>query len=300
MTSTTGAIRHPDVSEISDLTEGLLSPARAAEIRKHVDACPLCADVRASLDEIRGLLGTLPGPQRMPADIAGRIDAALAAEALLDATLPGTDDTVSRETSPPVTPEPATAGRPAGHPRAATGPGRGPRSKRRRRAAVLGGVFGTAAIGMSIFLMQSLPSTQGDSAEKTAENGVGVASDAPDTFSATGLEGRVQALLATESPGGQSPEEKKSFGTQNTPHSPLRDGEESPNVPPCVQAGTGRAEQPLAAEQGTFQGADAYLLVLPHTSDRTSVQAYVIDASCTKSAPTGKGDVLLTRSYPRN
>ncbi|MCP3818118.1 anti-sigma factor [Streptomyces sp. A3M-1-3] len=299
MTSTTGAIRHPDVSEISDLTEGLLSPARTAEVRRHLDTCPLCADVRASLDEIRGLLGTLPGPQRMPADIAGRIDAALAAEALLDATSPGTGDAVSRETSPPVAAEPTTADRPAGHPRAATGPGRGTRTKHRRRAAVLGGVFGTAAIGMSIFLMQSLPTSQG-TADKTAESGVGVTSDAPGTFSASGLEDRVQALLAAESPAGQNPKERKSLGTQTLPHSPLRDAEAATNVPPCVQAGTGRAEPLLAAEQGTYEGADAYLLVLPHPSDSSSVQAYLIDASCQETAPSGTGDVLLKRSYPRH
>ncbi|MFD3869062.1 hypothetical protein [Streptomyces sp. NPDC058623] len=86
MSPTTGTIRHPEVSEISDLTEGLLSPSRGAEVRHHLGECSLCADVLASLQEIRGLLGTLPGPPRMPAAIAGRIDAALAAEALLDST----------------------------------------------------------------------------------------------------------------------------------------------------------------------------------------------------------------------
>ena len=84
MTTTTDSAGHPDVAEISDLTEGLLSPARTSEVRRHLDGCELCADVHASLEEIRGLLGTLPGPPRMPADVAGRIDAALAAEALLD------------------------------------------------------------------------------------------------------------------------------------------------------------------------------------------------------------------------
>ena len=82
MTSTTDTDReHPDVAEISDLTEGLLSavphrgrapaPRRVRALRRRL----------ASLEEIRGLLGTLPGPHRMPADVAGRIDAALAAEA---------------------------------------------------------------------------------------------------------------------------------------------------------------------------------------------------------------------------
>lgn len=111
MTDATGDAGHPDVAEISDLAEGLLGPARSGEVRSHLDACALCADVRSSLEEIRGLLGTLPGPSRMPADVAGRIDAALAAEALLGTMEPGTGegprpepaedphDDVSRETS---------------------------------------------------------------------------------------------------------------------------------------------------------------------------------------------------------
>lgn len=88
MTDATGDAGHPDVAEISDLAEGLLAPARSGEVRSHLDSCALCADVRSSLEEIRGLLGTLPGPSRMPADVAGRIDAALAAEALLETMEP--------------------------------------------------------------------------------------------------------------------------------------------------------------------------------------------------------------------
>ncbi|WP_172382861.1 anti-sigma factor [Streptomyces sp. MNP-20] len=87
MTTTTDSAGHPDVSEISDLTEGLLSPSRTHVVRQHLDGCALCTDVYDSLEEIRGMLGTLPGPSRMPADVTERIDAALAAEALLDSTV---------------------------------------------------------------------------------------------------------------------------------------------------------------------------------------------------------------------
>ena len=55
MTSTTDTAGHPDVAEISDLTEGLLTTARTADVRRHLDECELCADVHASLEEIRGL-----------------------------------------------------------------------------------------------------------------------------------------------------------------------------------------------------------------------------------------------------
>ncbi|MEV5568302.1 zf-HC2 domain-containing protein, partial [Streptomyces sp. NPDC052196] len=42
MTSTTGATEHPDVSEISELTEGVLPPRRTADVRRHLQDCALC------------------------------------------------------------------------------------------------------------------------------------------------------------------------------------------------------------------------------------------------------------------
>ena len=45
---------HPDVAEISALTEDLLSPERADVLLRHIADCDLCADVHASLEEIRG------------------------------------------------------------------------------------------------------------------------------------------------------------------------------------------------------------------------------------------------------
>jgi anti-sigma factor RsiW len=180
VTSTTDTTGHPDVAEISDLTEGLLPPSRTAEVRRHLDECELCADVHDSLEEIRGLLGTMPGPPRMPAEIASRIDAALAAEALLGATAPETlaaptlvsasrvtsdedrkvgENTgahVSRETSP-------TADRPSGRAHAATGPGRKDRKEgkernrgSRRGRIVLGAVFTAAVLGAGSLFIQSL------------------------------------------------------------------------------------------------------------------------------------------------
>ncbi|MFD8661630.1 anti-sigma factor family protein, partial [Streptomyces globisporus] len=81
MTPTADTAQHPEVSEISDLTEGLLAPSRTAEVQQHLAQCDLCSEIRDSLEEIRGLLGTMPDPEPMPEDIAARIDAALAAEA---------------------------------------------------------------------------------------------------------------------------------------------------------------------------------------------------------------------------
>lgn len=86
---------HPEVTEISALNEGILPSERAAQVRSHLTHCPLCEEVRSSLEEIRDMLGTLPGPTRMPEDIAGRIDAALAAEALLGPAEPSPEEAAS-------------------------------------------------------------------------------------------------------------------------------------------------------------------------------------------------------------
>ncbi|MEU3155385.1 anti-sigma factor family protein, partial [Streptomyces griseus] len=121
MTSTADTAQHPEVSEISDLTEGLLSPSRTAEVQQHIAGCDLCSEVRDSLEEIRGLLGTMSAPEPMPDDIAARIDAALAAEAR--STAPVDEPVVvSREktTTEDTTNHPATT-RPGGGGEAAGG-----------------------------------------------------------------------------------------------------------------------------------------------------------------------------------
>ncbi|MFK0047050.1 anti-sigma factor family protein [Streptomyces sp. NPDC090741] len=310
MTPTTGTIRHPDVSEISDLTEGLLSPVRTAEVRRHLGDCPLCADVHASLEEIRGLLGTLPGPPRMPSDIAGRIDAALAAEALLDSTAPraepaAPDSDVSRETSP-AAPSGPGAGRPAGHPAGATGPGR---RRARRRIAVIAGLAGAAACALGIFLAGNLLGTGSpDTAARKSATSTAAAAPVDGTYTAQGLQDNVRRLLVS-GPGAKTvPQEEQpnsTYGLENTTPSPgLAPGDgnrtTASSVPACVQDATGRPDTPLAAERGNYQGTEVYLLVLPHPGDSARVDAYLVGVQCTNTPSTAPDKPLLTRTYPRS
>ncbi|WP_328830394.1 zf-HC2 domain-containing protein [Streptomyces sp. NBC_00252] len=333
MTSTTDTAEHPDVAEISDLTEGLLSPSRTAEVREHLDTCELCADVHNSLEEIRGLLGTLPGPPRMPAEIAGRIDAALAAEALLGASAPeslaaptlvgasrdGSDEIdedgehaeahVSRETSPTTT----AAARPSGHSRAATGPGRKDRKDHkdrsrggRRGRIVLGAVFTAAVLGAGSLFIQSL----GD--HKASDTAQGNATSSTDTFSKGKLENVVSDLLATKaapnqgtgSTGTMKPWNAESDpGTNTEPSSkaPKTLIEPSTSVPDCIRQGINRGTtEVLGFKEGTYNGSAAYLAVLPDASDSNRVTAYVVDATCVSHHTSAPGKVLLTRSYPRS
>ncbi|MBT2367229.1 hypothetical protein J7E88_18410 [Streptomyces sp. ISL-10] len=293
-----GTTQHPDVSEISDLSEGLLPPSRAADVRHHLEDCPLCADVLSSLEEIRGLLGTIPGAARMPADIAGRIDAALAAEAVLAASAPADAAHVSRET--PTPPEsttdtnPPAADRPAGRSRGSTGPGRNRRT-RRRRVAVLGAVFSAAAVGVSVLILQSVQTQSGSDSGTSKE-----ASVSADTgeFSGASIQDRVQTLLAAASQAEPRIERAPSLDAETSTVSPKSSPETS--VPSCIQQGTGRSDRPLAFEQGRYAGVDAYLVVIAHPTDATRVQAYVVDAACVGNTAAGAGTLLHTETYPHH
>lgn len=313
MTSTADTADHPDVTEIADLSEGLVTPDRAQELRRHLDACTACADVRASLEEIRSLLGSAPEPEGMPDDVAARIDAALAAERTADGREDGAH--VSRETAAarPVADRPAPrpgAHRPAGRAiGAATGPGRTSRTPRaRRRFGMLATACTAAAVVVASALLAAL---QDDKKSHTA------AQDRPstsaDTFSEGTLEQQVTELLgpaeqtqdaaeqtqdATEAPHGFGTS-SDAGGAAGTGHPTVLKSAPTTSVPACVREGLRTSDSPLAAEKGTYAGKDAYLVVLPDlSSDAARVTAYVVDATCVRQ-PTAPATVLLSRSYPR-
>ncbi|MEU9440050.1 hypothetical protein AB0D42_03780 [Streptomyces sp. NPDC048304] len=294
MTSTTDAAGHPDVAEISDLAEGLLPPDRGVDIQRHLETCELCADVQASLEEIRGLLGSAPGAEPMPADVAARIDAALAAEALPSGSRETADDHVSRETSTP-------ADRPAGRPHATTGPGRKKSGRgRRRRAVVLGTVLTAAVLGAGSLVFQSL---SGGTSTTTAHS---TPSPSLSAFSGTSVENQVRNLLSTKKApqrGYDSQHPRSGLtGSENTPQ-----GTESANtllqteipVPDCIRRAIPRGDQALAAKTGTYAGKSAYLIVLPDRDDSTRVTVYVVDAACIGRQTGAAGTVLLKHSFAR-
>ncbi|MGP3773129.1 anti-sigma factor family protein [Streptomyces sp. SDT5-1] len=277
MTSTTDTAEHPEITEISELAEGLLPPSRTHDIQRHLDGCALCADVLASLEEIRGTLGAVSEPPRMPDDVANRIDAALAAEFDREAGAVFDASPVSRETG-----SAATADRPGGHPHGSTGPGRKARRSRRRTGAVLGAVLTVTAVGVGALLIQ--PDDEGT---PTATK-----SHAASTFAEDTLETKVTKLLGSSTFGTRD----KGPSAQGT-NAPME--KRAPAVPPCVQLGTHRNEDPIASETGTYEGKKAYLVVLPHKTDAAhQVTAFVVDASCVgKPASTGK--LLYQHSYDR-
>jgi hypothetical protein len=302
-----GTDGHPEVDDISAFTEGLLAPDAAAQLREHLSGCTLCADVRTSLEEIHSALGTLPGPTAMPAELAGRIDAALAAEALLDATRPtatlpetgggrvsretdsapqhtATRSDVSRETPSP---------RPPGHAAAATGPGRRRARARRRRTAFVTAACAVVALGIGGVLVQQSSTDDGHGRQVSAQD--------------AHLKHHVQQLLAatknSNSPAitqrGSSAPARRDGQTPTAPM-PLAGGGPT-SVPTCIREGIHRSQTPLAVDERTsYHGRPAYLVVLPHAGDPHRVDVYLVDPSCTTDSTQGPGKVLLTRTFARS
>jgi hypothetical protein len=241
----------------------------------------------------------------MPADVAGRIDAALAAEALLHATAPDAVDASAPlsaqslsdappasdpDGSAPVSRETSTD-RPAGHARASTtGPGRKEtRRGGRRRAVVLGAVFTVAALGFGSVLFSSL--NDGKPSAPEAQ------STAADTFSKEKLEQQVSDLLAQSQSGGSGSHTQDSLGAESVVPSNSTKVFKDPVVPGCIQKGIGRDEVALATEKGIYKGTEALLVVLPDTPDGTRVTAYLMDATCMGQPSPATAKVLLKQSY---
>lgn len=290
--STTDMTGHPDAAEISDLAEDLLPTARTATLRRHLEICDLCSDVYASLEEIQGLLGTLPEPTRMPDDVAARIDAALAAEELPSTTVAKTPDDssgVSRET-------PASADRPVGHARpSSTGPGRKDRKRGgRRRIAVLGAVAAAAALGLGSVIVSSV--SGGSPSDDTAHGGQTALAD---TFAEGKLKEKVTGLVVDEAGTENGPRTPRSFGMESETGGGNRVFKQ-PTVPECIQRGIGRDDAVIATEEGVYKGKEALLVVLPDASNDSRVTAYIVESSCVDQPAVSKAKVLLKHSYARS
>nr|WP_223187289.1 hypothetical protein [Streptomyces sp. CBMA29] len=270
------------------MAEGLLRPERATEVAEHIADCSLCADVRDSLEEIRGLLGTLPGPQRMPADIAGRIDAALAAEALLDATKPDVPRGTSQPSPTPTHVPRGTSTGPDGRASGSTGPGRAGRRWRRGLLVAASAVV-VVGLGVTIYHLGDDATSHSDA---TAGNKKADAAADP-------IAVQVRELLNEAAPNhvaGASDSPMLSGPGVSSEGATMSPDKAVTTVPPCVLKATQRTGPALAAERESFHGTDSYLVVLPHPSDASAVDAFVVSAACTATSP---GAVLFRSTYPR-
>ena len=296
---------HPDVEVISEYQEELLPDDSASAVRAHIDECPDCRETLDALDELRELLGESEFPP-LPADIALRIDVALAVESGLRA---------EQGPSAPVAEQPIrsgpgrstgrTTGRPQGAahttpggPKAPPAPGRpnkGRRSSRWLRRAALG-VGGAAVIGCVVTLGFSLggpgPNTS-TSAERSVVSNAEGATGTAYVFTAVGFTAQIQSLVASDK-GSVAPRAM----TQGQ-ESGAAAAEPSNTTPPaCVLRAVDRPGQsPITSAFGNYQGTAAFALVYPGNSAATSVEAYLVTADCTPPVG-GRSAILLQRTVP--
>jgi hypothetical protein len=262
---------HPGIETLADLAEELLAPAAAATVRAHLAHCPECADTLAALAEVTALLADAP-VEPMPAEVALRIDAALAAEPLPGPRPPAAQAPDTRSPSGPL-------------PSAGTGPGResaGPRGRsdrssrpaaarpRRRRlllaAAACLAVLGLGGAGLAL-------SGAGRPQTTAVEAGQRPLGAAGPEFTADGLPEQIHHLLPAEGPAAQ-------------PHASAQQNEAGA-LPDCVQQVLGPSGQPpLLIAHGSYQGApvDVYVLRIP--ADPTRLNVLLLTPGCTTAAAT--------------
>ncbi|MFG3051153.1 anti-sigma factor family protein [Kitasatospora sp. NPDC048239] len=301
---------HPGVDELADLAEGLVeSPETAEALRRHLADCAECRETAEALAEVQALLGAAETPP-MPADVAERLDAALAAAATETDAAEAVDKAVRGPQEPsrpahrgegPTRPaRPATAASaPPGRPAAGTAPtapgGTGPGRPRRRRARLLlGAAAALFAVGLGgALLLQPDDRQPSSSSAARADAPAATSVPAPGTpprpeadggtaYREDALAAQIQQLIAQGGRPG-SPAAKPSAG-------PPVDGEQgirghSATACPAPVDGT-----PLATDRGSFAGAPAEVLVYAVPGHPDQLDVYLRTPDC--------GPVLLHRTVP--
>jgi anti-sigma factor RsiW len=295
---------HPPVETIAEYLEDLLPPTAAARLREHLADCAECRDTGAALQEIQSLLGQTDTPA-LPDDVGLRLDAALAAEALLAATpepapapeaapvpAPGSSGSASGSAgAPPRKPHSPSSGPVGGTQRPPAGPGRG-RARGWRRAAL--GVAALAVVGLVGTAVVRINSEGG------AGNGSSSGAKSSAVSAGTGVNGAngdlsslgvlSDATLAQQVRGLLAGTAAMNPQAKPTSEAAAR----AAGAPACVLDAAARSgETPLTAAQGLYRGTPVTVLVYTDTAHPlTSVDAYLVDSSC-------RAGVLLHRTLPR-
>ncbi|MFD8708022.1 anti-sigma factor family protein [Kitasatospora sp. NPDC059648] len=288
---------HPSVEELADLAEGLVEPDRAAALHRHVDGCAECRETADALAEVQALLGAA-APEPMPADVAARLDTALAETARTDqhGTAAGAAERPRRAPATPVRAVPPSAAPPS-RPGSSSGPGRS-RPRRRRFAVLLGAAAALAAFGLGGALLLDHSENSGTSAASAAS---AASAGAPEDRSARTphlagpgtvyredqLATQVQQLLARSGaePGLRATGPARSDAAPAEGARPEFSGPASPAACRAPAPGT-----PLATDRGSYQGSPVEVLVYPAADRPGLVDVYLRAPDC--------GPVILHRTVP--
>jgi hypothetical protein len=291
---------HPNPDTLADHAEGLLPSAQSAEVARHLLTCAACRDVRDSLAEVSTLLTAYADPGPMPADVADRLDAALAQARADEAAADDEALETARAAEPAAaaTVVPADTGRPAG--------GLPWHSKVLQVAAVvvllaaLGGVavsgilHGSGSDGGS-----SAGSAAGAQDQRSSGSGSGAGSGAVTrtllsasgtAYTISNLGTAAQRLANGEKAAADA--QSSAAPTASALASPSRAfADELPAdqraltsspvaLDACVKRLTGGSVRPIAVDIGTWAGSPATIIVLPGQDDPSMLDVFAVRASC--------------------
>ncbi|MQS13198.1 hypothetical protein F7Q99_13125 [Streptomyces kaniharaensis] len=296
---------HPPTDQLADLAEGLIDDADAAEaLHRHLAGCAECRETADALREVQALLGEVETPP-MPADVAARLDAALADEqaSRAEARREAADRPQEAPGRTAGAPTPAAPSRPATTPAApparpvgATGPGRS-RSRRRRFGLLLGAAAALAAIGLGGALLYP---TDSGSTGASVSAGAPTATDAGHSITAEHalgagtayrddqLAAQIQQLLARS--GGTA---EATAGGPGKPSAAPAEGQQGLTAQTAPQTAPRTCPAPaegtlLATDHGSYTGAPVDVLVYAVPGKPGVVDVYLRSPDC--------GPVLLHRT----
>lgn len=290
---------HIDTGTLAAYREGLLSRRQAARVAAHLPGCPQCAETDAQLAGVTTILAASQAPP-MPAGLAGRIEAALAAEAASRAA--------GEASHAAAAPDGIAAG--AGRDGARNPPpSRRPREHRHRQrrswltlrvAAVTAAVVVIAGGGYGVAQILSGNTNTGTNSSATSaspehgvagsRSGTGSASSrqlAPSAGSvrdlnvvASGTDYQPQKLTSqAEGVLGRQPELRpKALGKNQLPGS---FGSTFVNLPACVHR-VGGGHIPKLVDLASYQGQRAAVIMLPAAQHQ--VRVVVVGPGCSGTA----------------
>ncbi len=283
-----GSIAHPDVELLADLAEDLVDPDRLPALQQHLAHCQDCADTHAALGEVRDLLGAVDAPP-MPAEVAARIDAALAAEAASAQAVP-TAEAAPVEAPRTARPSVPASASPPNRRGEATGPGRA-----RRRGRILAGATALlTTLGLAFLVVQQLAPTSTTGGVSASSARAGGAQQQPaltggPVYRDDALPEQIRQLISAAGPSKAESVKAQPRNTGNAEPEPAA----TAALPGCVLAATGHgSETPLATGPGHYGPSDVTALVYPLPGRSDQVDVYLVTSVCPGAT------VVLHRTVP--
>jgi hypothetical protein len=296
--------------------EGLLGRRAAARVRAHVASCSRCAELDEQLAALPALLALTAAPP-MPADLAARLDAVIAAES---AGRLRTADAAGAHAAGPQAAEAATAAQPPG-PEApvaaqpvvadATAP-RGRPGVTRRVLALAAAVAVLAAGGGYLLSRLPSPASSTSASRAAAPSAAGGPAVRAGSNAASGGSGYTVIASGTDYRAAQLPAQIAVVLTRYRiapagEHVTVPAGQAAPRQAPsnqvlqpsrlaalsgCVTRITG-GQRPLMVDESRYDGRPATIIVLAATAQQLT-EAWVVGPTCSAS----RSDVIVHTSLP--